>query len=318
MFPRAGRIVGERLERTLHSDDFLALVEGVRSGRVQSRQEVEFIEAAGSTWFEVTGTAISSFSGRTSVSFLFVLHDITRQKRLEGVRKEFVANVSHELRTPLAVIKGYVETLVDAQGAISPADQEKFLKTIQRHTERLNSLLEDLLVLSRLESTQPGLARERCDLAQWLPAVMEDMRVLPAAAGHTVLLRMAPGVGSVFMDPLKIGQVFDNLVGNAFKYTPAGTAVETIVCIRDFDTIEFCVKDDGPGIPAADLPHVFERFYRVEKGRSREKGGTGLGLSIVKHIVQLHGGRVWAESTEGKGAAFYFTLPAGRGEKVQD
>ncbi len=318
MFPRAGKIVGERLERTLHSDTFLALVEGVRSGRVRSRQEVEFIEAAGSTWFEVTGTAISSFSDKTSVSFLFVLHDITRQKRLESVRKEFVANVSHELRTPLAVIKGYVETLVDAQGAILPADQEKFLKTIQRHTERLNSLLEDLLVLSRLESTQPGLAREHCDLDQWLPAIMEDMRVLPAAAGHKVLLRMAPGVGSVFMDPLKMGQVFDNLVGNAFKYTAAGSSVETTVCIRDSDTIEFCVKDDGPGIPAADLPHVFERFYRVEKGRSREKGGTGLGLSIVKHIVQLHGGRVWAESTEGQGAAFFFTLPAGRPQQVQD
>jgi two-component system, OmpR family, phosphate regulon sensor histidine kinase PhoR len=318
MFPRSGKIVGERLERTLHSDAFLSLVEGVRSGRVQTRQEIEFVEGAGSTWFEVTGSAINSLSNEPSMSYLFVLHDITRQKRLEGVRKEFVANVSHELRTPLAVIKGYVETLVDSQGAISPADQEKFLKTIQRHTERLNSLLEDLLVLSRLESTKPGLAREQCDLCQWLPATMDDMRAQPAAAEHTIVLRIAPGVGKVFMDPLKIGQVFENLIGNAFKYTPAGSIVETTVCIRNADTIEFCVKDDGPGIPAADLPHVFERFYRVEKGRSREKGGTGLGLSIVKHIVQLHGGRVWAESREGQGTAFYFTLPAGAARQVQD
>jgi two-component system phosphate regulon sensor histidine kinase PhoR len=309
IFPKARNILGERLELTLHSDAFLNLIEAVRSGRAQPRQEIEFVAATGSTWVEVTGSTISPLNGRKTPSLLFVLHDITRQKRLESVRKEFVANVSHELRTPLAVIKGYVETLVDGHDSVTAVDREKFLKTIQRHTERLNSLLEDLLALSRLESGQNALARERCDLPALLAATLEEMRSMPAAVGHSIELRVDPAVGLVLVDPLKLGQVFENLVGNAFKYTPRGSRIELTARIHPADTIEVCVRDDGPGIPAEDLPHVFERFYRVDKGRSREKGGTGLGLSIVKHIVQLHGGRVWAESRVGEGTAFFFTLP---------
>ncbi len=176
IFPKARNILGERLELTLHSDAFLSLVEAVRAGRAQPRQEIEFIAATGSTWVEVTGSTISPLNGRKTPSLLFVLHDITRQKRLESVRKEFVANVSHELRTPLAVIKGYVETLVDGHDSVAAADREKFLKTIQRHTERLNALLEDLLALSRLESGQNALAREICDLPALLSATLEELR----------------------------------------------------------------------------------------------------------------------------------------------
>jgi two-component system phosphate regulon sensor histidine kinase PhoR len=309
IFPKARKILGERLELTLHSDAFLRLIEAVRAGRAQPRQEIEFIAATGSTWVEVTGSTISPLKSGDTPSLLFVLHDITRQKRLEGVRKEFVANVSHELRTPLAVIKGYVETLVDGHDTVQAADREKFLKTIQRHTERLNSLLEDLLALSRLESGQNALACERCDLPALLAATLDELRSLPAAAGHRLELKVDPALGAVFLDPLKLGQVFENLFGNAFKYTPPGSRIELAARIHPADTVELCVRDDGPGIPAEDLPHIFERFYRVDKGRSREKGGTGLGLSIVKHIVQLHGGRVWAESGVGEGTAFYFTLP---------
>jgi len=310
IFPKARNILGERLELTLHSDAFLRLVATVRAGQAEPRREIEFVDASGSTWVEVTGSVIAPLSGSKTPSVLFVLHDITKQKRLENIRKEFVANVSHELRTPLAVIKGYVETLVDGQDSVSPVDREKFLKTIQRHTERLNSLLEDLLALSRLESAQPGLARERCELPSFLAGTVEELRALPAAAGHEIKLKLDPALGPAFLDPLKLGQVFENLVGNALKYTPRGSSIELAVRIHPADTIEVCVRDDGPGIPAEDLPHIFERFYRVDKGRSREKGGTGLGLSIVKHIVQLHGGRVWAESRVGQGTAFYFTLPA--------
>ncbi len=309
IFPKARNILGERLELTLHSDEFLRLVEIVRQGRIQPRQEIEFVDASGSIWVEVTGSIISPLNGRKAPSLLFVLHDITRQKRLENVRKEFVANVSHELRTPLAVIKGYVETLVDGQDSVSPSDRDKFLKTIQRHTERLNSLLEDLLTLSRLESAQTGLTREKCDLPTWLAAVMEDLHARPTAVGHRFSLSIDTAVGTVFADPLKLGQVFENLVGNALKYTPRGSIIDMTVRIHPVDTVEICVRDNGPGIPTEDLPHIFERFYRVDKGRSREKGGTGLGLSIVKHIVQLHGGRVWAESRVGEGTAFFFTLP---------
>ncbi|MEY4489183.1 MAG: hypothetical protein RIQ79_1691 [Verrucomicrobiota bacterium] len=309
IFPKARNILGERLELTLHSEQFFRLVESVRQGRIQPRQEIEFVDASGSIWVEVTGSVIAPLNGRKTPSLLFVLHDITRQKRLENVRKEFVANVSHELRTPLAVIKGYVETLVDGQDGVSPADREKFLKTIQRHTERLNSLLEDLLTLSRLESAQTGLTREKCDFPVWLATVMEELRARPLAVGHRFSLNIDAAVGTILGDPLKLGQVFENLVGNALKYTPPGSSIDLAVRIHPVDTIEVCVRDNGPGIPEGDLPHVFERFYRVDKGRSREKGGTGLGLSIVKHIVQLHGGRVWAESRVGEGTAFFFTLP---------
>lgn len=309
IFPKAGRILGERLELAMHSDVFLRYVEAVRSGRAQQRQEIEFVDTQGSTWVEVTGSIVGPWEGQSAPALLFVLHNITRQKRLENLRKDFVANVSHELRTPLSVIKGYVETLVDAGDDMPSGDRHRFMNTIQRHTDRLNSLLEDLLTLSRLESTQPGLAREQVDLAQLVAVSLEDFRSRPAAQEHKFHLVVDPALPEVFVDPLKIGQVLDNLVSNALKYTPRGSRIELSARIDSKDTLEMAVRDNGPGIPAEDLPHIFERFYRVDKGRSREKGGTGLGLSIVKHIVQLHGGKVWAESRVGEGTSFLITLP---------
>ena len=187
-------------------------------------------------------------------------------------------------------------------------DSEKFLLTIQRHTERLNSILEDLLTLSRLESSNPGLKLERIHLGTLISSVVEDVRRRPAAGGHELALKLDAGVGEMSLDSLKITQVLENLIDNALKYTSHGSVVEIQAKLVDTG-IEVCVRDNGPGIPAEDLTRIFERFYRVDKGRSREKGGTGLGLSIVKHIVQLHGGRVWAESEPGKGAAFFLRLP---------
>lgn len=308
IFPRAETILGQRLELGLQSVDFLNYVEAVRAGKTRAQREIEFIDSSQSTWVEVTGTPILPLSGSKTPCALFVLHDITKQKRLEAVRKDFVANVSHELRTPLSVIKGYVETLVDGGETVPGADRDRFLKTIQRHTDRLNSLLEDLLTLSRLESIHPGLSREDTDIGQLLGAIMEDYRSRPAAAGHRLQASVQPGIGPVFLDPLKLTQALENLVDNAIKYTPAGSGIE-LVARTEGNTVQLGVKDNGPGVPAADLPHIFERFYRVDKGRSRDKGGTGLGLSIVKHIVTLHGGRVWAESNLGEGSVFWMTLP---------
>ncbi len=309
IFPRSENILGERLEFALRNDAFLRLVGEVRAQGARPRQEIEFVDTKGSTWVEVTASVIAPLGGQSLPCLLFVLHDITRQKRLENVRKDFVANVSHELRTPLSVIKGYVETLVDAQDDMLPADRDRFLKTIQRHAERLNSLLEDLLALSRLESSQPGLMRERVDLGRMLASALEDFRARPAAESHRFSLAIDPNTPPVLADPLKLGQVLDNLVSNALKYTPRGSRIDLGARMTSVDTVEIWIRDDGPGIPDEDLPHIFERFYRVDKGRSRDKGGTGLGLSIVKHIVQLHGGKVWAESKVGVGTTFFFTLP---------
>ncbi|MFT3783453.1 MAG: ATP-binding protein [Nibricoccus sp.] len=308
IFPRASNILGQRLELILQSAAFLQYVESVRKNEAQPQFAIEFNEGSQPIWVEVTGSNISPLDGDKRSWALFVLHDITKQKKLEAVRKDFVANVSHELRTPLSVIKGYAETLVDEHQTMSLADREKFLRTIQRHTERLNSLLEDLLTLSRLESVNPGLRRESTNLAELLTSVVDDFRARPAAANHKIEAIFPPVIGPLLIDPLKITQVCENLIDNALKYTPKGTLIEVSSTIRD-GKIQVTVRDNGPGIPEVDLPHIFERFYRVDKGRSREKGGTGLGLSIVKHIVQLHGGQVSVTSKLGEGTAFSFTLP---------
>jgi two-component system phosphate regulon sensor histidine kinase PhoR len=308
IFPHTARALGQRLESVLRGVAFLNYVEAVRRGAAQPQQEIEFVERGQSTWVEATGAPIRPLDGATDPWALFVLHDITRQKKLEAVRREFVANVSHELRTPLSVIKGYVETLADGHREIPVEDRERFLRTIQRHTERLNSLLEDLLTLSRLESVNPGLKREPLNLAALLAEVLDDYRARPAAAAHRLNATLDQALGPVPADPLKITQAVENLLDNALKYTPAGSTIDVGLRSRDGEA-EVSVRDNGPGIPAEDLPHIFERFYRVEKGRSREKGGTGLGLSIVKHIAQLHSGRVWVESKVGQGSDFRFSLP---------
>lgn len=305
----ATQIIGHRLELVLHSADFLTYVEAVRLGKAQPQQEVELVEGGRTTWLEITGTIIQSQGSSRGPWTLFVLHDITKQKKLEAVRKDFVANVSHELRTPLSVIKGYVETLVDGHQDIPIEDRERFLKTIQRHTERLNSLLEDLLVLSRLESINPGLHRESVDLQALLASIIDDYHGRPATADHVLELTVDPAHGTLFVDPLKLTQVIENLLDNALKYTPKGSRIHLSTRLQGLGEIIVTLRDNGPGIPSEDIPHLFERFYRVDKGRSREKGGTGLGLSIVKHIVQLHGGRVWVESRQGAGTAFFFSLP---------
>jgi len=308
IFPHARNIMRQRLELVLHSVAFLNYVDAVRARRAEPRYEIDFAEANSTTWVEVTGTLIPPLDDQRGSWALFVLHDITQQKKLEAVRKDFVANVSHELRTPLSIIKGYIETLVDGHREMPLEDRERFLSTIQRHTDRLNSLLEDLLTLSRLESINPGLRREPTALNALVTGLIDDYRARPAAAGHNITFALDPAIGDLLLDPLKITQVFENLLENALKYTPPRSHIDVVARLRDGE-VEVCVSDNGPGIPAADLPHLFERFYRVDKGRSREKGGTGLGLSIVKHIVQLHGGRVWVESEPGKGTAFYFSLP---------
>lgn len=308
IFPRAKDILNQRLEIVLHSVAFLNYVEAVRAGRADPQHELEFIEGDSSIWLEVTGTLVTPLNGEGGSWALFVLHDITRQKELEGIRKDFVANVSHELRTPLSIIKGYIETLVDGHRNMPTEDRARFLQTIQRHTERLNSLLEDLLALSRLESINPGLHRESTRFADLITSLIEDIRGRTTTSGHLITYAFDPAIGSVLIDPLKISQVCANLLDNALKYTPHGSRIDVSARLHEGE-VEVCVRDNGPGIPEADLSHIFERFYRVDKGRSRDKGGTGLGLSIVKHIVQLHGGRVWVESEPRKGTAFYFTLP---------
>lgn len=245
--------------------------------------------------------------GAGPLGVVMVLHDVTELRRLERVRTEFVANVSHELRTPLTAIQGYVETLLG--GAIDePADSRRFLEVVHRHTERLGRLLNDLTDLSNIE-----LGKITLDLGPVaVPDVAESVVAIlrPRADGSRVAidLDLPPDLPAVQADHDRIHQILINLVDNAVKYTPAGGRVKLSARASD-GGVEIDVTDTGVGIPAADLPRITERFYRVDKARSRELGGTGLGLAIVKHLVQAHGGELTIESEHGRGTTARVRLP---------
>ena len=254
-------------------------------------------------WLQVNAAAIANSGGT-----ILVFHDLTRLKQLERTREEFVANVSHELRTPLSLIRGYVETLIDG-AKDNPEVATKFLETIQRNAGRLQFLIEDLLTISELESGRLKMNLQPVSLRPIVEKVLEDFKT--QAAGRRVkLVNKVPEL-TAHADADRLHQLLGNLIGNAIKYGRTEGQVNLSGKRTDGGMIELCVRDDGPGIPVESLDRVFERFYRVDKARSREQGGTGLGLSIVKHIAHGHGGKVWVQSEPGKGAAFYFTLPAG-------
>lgn len=238
---------------------------------------------------------------------VLVFHNITRTKQLEEVRKEFVGNVSHELKTPLAIFQGYVETLID-NPQLDSSDQLRIFKTLLRHSHRLNALVEDLLSLARLESRRVTLQFEKICIQHYLEPFHADWKKQLEAKSLRLILNLPPEPFSIEIDLLRFEQVLTNLMDNAIKYSnPNGTIRLKIAKIKEH--IEIRIEDEGIGIPVSDLPHIFERFYRVDKARSREMGGTGLGLSIVKHIVLLHQGSVHAESDEGKGSTIIIQLP---------
>lgn len=239
---------------------------------------------------------------------IIVFHDLTRVKQLENLRQDFVANVSHELRTPLSMIKGYVETLQDG-AKDDPAALARFLDIIQKHADRLAFLIEDLLTLSRLESGRMQMNFKNLELRGEVQRVVRDLTDR-AAQRKIILIDTLPAGIQIKADPGRLGQILVNLLDNAIKYGHPGGRVEVGGGTIHHGLVELFIRDNGPGIPADSLSRVFERFYRVDRSRSRDQGGTGLGLAIVKHLVQSHGGRVWLESELGKGCCFHFTLPA--------
>lgn len=263
--------------------------------------------------FDVNISKISSFDIDPKVEkegshgVIVVFHDITRLKKLEKIRQDFVANVSHELRTPLTTIKGYAETLLE--GALNEEVAHQFVQIIKKHSDRLEKIVEDLLMLSKIESKEFQWNMESILVSELITEALSYLNESFKKKNITVSIAPIPPNLWIYGDRQYLEQVLFNLLDNAIKYGREGGTVTISARLIDQKEAEIAVKDDGIGIPREDLSRIFERFYRVDKGRSRELGGTGLGLSIVKHIVQAHGGRIWAESQIGKGSTFYFTLP---------
>ena len=250
--------------------------------------------------------AVRSASARGAV---LVLHDITELRKADRIRRDFVANVSHELRTPLTAVRGYVEALLDG-GAETP-DARRFLEIIGRHTLRMERLVRDLLRLARLDAGQEPLERVRCSVDSLFAGVETELADSIEGREQAVERQIAGDALFVPGDPAKLHDALRNLLENASNYSPIGGTI-VMASIRQEDRIILTVTDDGPGVPDADLPRIFERFYRADKARSRgarDPGGTGLGLAIVKHLIELHGGHVSAANHRPTGAVFTLDLP---------
>src|SRR5580658_7441072 len=292
---------GRPLIHSVRDPDLLACVRGalqdgeVRFGRASS--------LAPGRIFEISAAPLPGGGA------IAVLHDVTRIEAAEKSRRDFIANVSHELRTPLTSIQGYVETLVE-EPRPDAATTREFLGIILKNATRMNRLTEDLLALASVESPDYKLTLQPMRASALVQDAIESLGGIVVDSEVELESTGAPDA-LVLADPDALNQVFGNLIENSLKYAKAGKRIRVsarLVESEGASEVEFTVQDFGPGIASEHLDRIFERFYRVDKARSRESGGTGLGLAIVEHIVQAHGGRVWAQSELGSGAAFYFTL----------
>ena len=279
--------------------------EGLEGGK-QHRGEITVDQAEATRVFELSISPLELGSDHPGA--VVVVHNITRIKSLEQVRREFVANVSHELRTPLTIISGYLETLADG-GLDDRPMAENALGVMVKHADRLGRLVDDLLIISRAESRSVPLEIQRIDLRDLLRRVVEQFDEPIRSQAATVRITAADGDLTVEADAVRLEQVFINLLENALKYgNRPGLAID-LYAERAGPNIHVQVTDNGPGIPREDQEHIFERFYRVHKDRSRETGGTGLGLSIVKNVIMAHGGNVLVRSAPGEGSTFTVALP---------
>ncbi|MBD0316329.1 MAG: HAMP domain-containing protein [Nitrospiraceae bacterium] len=289
------------------------LVAAILTTRVNQEDEIVLAATARSLHIQAS---VAGGERANEACAVLVFHDITELRRLENIRKDFVANVSHELRTPLTSIKGYVEALLDG-AKDDPEALDRFLAIILTQSDRLNLIIEDLLELSKIESGLVSFKRDPMDLRTVVDRTLSVIRPIAAKKGHRLVTVVNDDLPALAGDEDRFVQVLTNLMDNAVKYTPEQGTI-TVAARRVVPEaglaaggpfVEVTVSDTGIGIPDQDRPRVFERFYRVDKARSRELGGTGLGLAIVKHIVEGHGGQVWVEGNHPRGSRFVVRLP---------
>lgn len=259
-------------------------------------------------YFEISAVPLHHKYDDEPIGVVIVFHDITDLKNLENIRKDLLANVSHELRTPLSIIHGYLETLLDEEDC-DPELTRKFLGVMYKHTERLNLLIEDLLTISKLENKTAGLTFQPTDLQKSILRVLDRLDITIQERSAEIKMDFPDAPVILEADPHRLDQVFFNLLDNALKYCVQGAPVIVLRTEIEEDMVVIQIQDNGPGIPYHNQLHIFERFYRIKKDRSRDAGGTGLGLSIVKHITHAHGGKITVKSTPGKGTTFTLSLP---------
>ena len=324
-----GVLVVNAAERVVFANRSFAEILGMNappqegSGLVEWVRQTELIEAvrkvlAGEPRVEseiVTGTLRQHYFAATVASVrttgtdgaVLVLHDITDLRKLERVRRDFVANVSHEFRTPLTAIQGFAETLL--AGAIDdPQNRGRFLEIIVEHSRRLARLTEDLLMLSKMDADRLEFETRRIPVAPFIESCMETAQPRARDKDLRLSVSRAEKIPDIAGDRRRLTEVLQNLLDNAIQYTPSGGEITVSAGVADSEVV-FTVSDTGIGIPQAEQPRIFERFYRADVARSREVGGTGLGLSIAKHLVESHGGRIWVQSEIGQGSHFHFSVP---------
>ncbi|MBD3390503.1 MAG: HAMP domain-containing protein [Chitinivibrionales bacterium] len=303
----ADDVRGKLIQEGVRNTDLQRFIRATLERREPSEQEIQsWVAGNEERTLRVNGTALKDADGSITGAVI-VLHDVSHLKKLENIRRDFVANVSHELRTPLTSIKGFVETLLD--GAMDhPEERERFLSIIANHVNRLNTIIEDLMTLSRLEK-EAGQEAEMAETG--LDAITKDaMEVCDAKARERGIALAIEGSSGIvaWLNASLVEQAVINLIDNAVKYSSPNTTVR-VRCERDSREIRISVQDEGPGISPEHLPRLFERFYRIDKARSRKLGGTGLGLSIVKHIMVAHRGSVTVDSAPENGSTFTLHIP---------
>ncbi len=307
---------GRQFSEIIRHPELNGLVSTVLTTKVGREDEIILSPSGRSLHIEIS---MAGGQQDNEACAVLVFHDISELRRLENIRKDFVANVSHELRTPLTSIKGYVEALLDG-GKDDPETSVRFLDIILKQSDRLNLILEDLLQLSKMESGQVHFKRELLHIGSVVERTLAMIKPLADKKQHQLTAQVSSDMPQINGDQERLVQVLANLVDNAIKYTPEQgqitVAARRITAAKhksdvQLEGVELSVADTGIGIPEQDRPRVFERFYRVDKARSRELGGTGLGLAIVKHIVEGHGGQVWVEAHQPTGSRFVVRLPAG-------
>lgn len=299
-----GSSQGRTLVEALRQADLVDLVRRALPGGEEVTGEVE-VGTVRRRNFSVTAAPVRAAGASGAV---LVLHDITELRRLERVRRDFVANVSHEFKTPLTAIQGFAETLLN--GALDDkANRKRFVEIMREHARRLARLTDDLLKLSRIEAGRLELEIRPIRIEALVNGCVETARLKAKTKAIQIQVNLQQDAPPVRGDGAQLGEVLQNLLDNAVQYTPSGGRIE-VKANANGNSVVFTVSDTGIGIPESDLERIFERFYRVDAARSREAGGTGLGLSIARHIVDAHGGRIWVESAVGQGSRFHFSIPS--------